>query len=478
MNKRSCSSRHTESTRQTDMVLFFQKRGKRHDDDVLGNAVDFLLANARLVLGVGGAAVLGIATLAVKRLIDRATSPRDEDDTKGDSTCLEDSWKELSLLKTAPRLQSRSPPAALSQPVLLPARLPSAHGPADANPPPPPPQRGLPAPLCLTFQEKLLLFERDHVNTAMSHVALAKQLAGDIALELQAYLQSKFPELPFGALVPGGPLYDGLQVGACSDHVRLLAPLMLEPGLWSLVPGVDTVARDPRCWAVRRTQLEFRPRGSSPWDRFLVGGYLSSRVLLGLLRKALTASVNWPAIGSLLGCLILPSVASEELLLEVQHEHLELTIAVLLAVPGDAEHCLLVAWPLEGLAGNLWLQDLYPAEAARLQALDNRDAGARRRLLLLLCRVCQGHPALRRLGRAHLTQVVLHLGEEEVGWAEEALGGRFLQALELLVSSLERAHLPCHCNPSINLFDGLREEDIDDIGYALYLGLQAPEGLL
>lgn len=459
------------------MAGFSQKRGKRHDDDVLGNAVDFLLANARLVLGVGGAAVLGIATLAVKRLIDRATSPRDEDDTKGDSTCLEDSWKELSLLKTAPRLQPRPPPAALSQPVLLPAHLPSAQaGPADANPRPPP-QLGPPAPLCLTFQEKLLLFERDHVTTAVSHVALAKQLAGDIALELQAYLQSKFPELPFGALVPGGPLYDGLQVGACSDHVRLLAPLVLEPGLWSLVPGVDTVARDPRCWAVRRTQLEFRPRGSSPWDRFLVGGYLSSRVLLQLLRKALAASVNWPAIGSLLGCLIRPSVASEALLLEVQHEHLELTVAVLLAVPG-ADAGLLVAWPLEGLAGNLWLQDLYPAEAARLQALDNRDAGARRRLLLLLCRVCQGHPALRQLGRAHLTQVVLRLGEEEVDWAPEALGGRFLQALGLLISSLERAHLPCHCNPSINLFDGLREEEIDDIGYALYLGLQDPEGLL
>lgn len=50
------------------MAGFSQKRGKRHDDDVLGNAVDFLLANARLVLGVGGAAVLGIATLAVKRV--------------------------------------------------------------------------------------------------------------------------------------------------------------------------------------------------------------------------------------------------------------------------------------------------------------------------------------------------------------------------------------------------------------------------
>lgn len=50
------------------MAEFSQKRGKRHDDDVLGSAVDFLLANARLVLGVGAAAVLGIATLAVKRV--------------------------------------------------------------------------------------------------------------------------------------------------------------------------------------------------------------------------------------------------------------------------------------------------------------------------------------------------------------------------------------------------------------------------
>lgn len=49
------------------MAEFFQKR-KQRDDEVLGSAVDFLLANARLVLGVGGAAVLGIATLAVKRV--------------------------------------------------------------------------------------------------------------------------------------------------------------------------------------------------------------------------------------------------------------------------------------------------------------------------------------------------------------------------------------------------------------------------
>ncbi|XP_027777289.2 mitochondrial dynamics protein MID49 [Marmota flaviventris] len=454
------------------MAEFSQKRGKHRGDEALGSAVDFLLANARLVLGVGGAAVLGIATLAVKRLIDRATSPRDEDDAKGDS------WKELNLLKATPHQQPRPPPASLSQPVSLPAPLPSApEGPTDTELQKPP-QLGSPVPLCLTFQEKLLAFEREHVVIPAAHVALAKQLAGDIALELQAYLRNKFPELPFGPLVPGGPLYDGLQAGA-AEHVRLLTPLLLEPGLWLLVPGVDTVARDPRCWAVRRTQLEFHPRGSSPWDRFLVGGYLSSRVLLELLRKALVASVNWPAIGSLLGCLIRPSVASEELLLEVQHERLELTVAVLVAVTGaHSDNHLLLAWPLEGLAGNLWLQDLYPAEAARLQALDDQDTGTRRRLLLLLCGVCRGHPALGQLGRSHLTQVVLRLGEEEVDWAEEALGERFLQALELLISSLEQASLPCHFNPSVNLLGSLREEEIDSIGYALYSGLQVPEGLL
>ncbi|XP_008060818.1 mitochondrial dynamics protein MID49 [Carlito syrichta] len=330
------------------MAEFSQKRGKRRGDEGLGSVVDFLLANARLVLGVGGAAVLGIATLAVKRFIDRATSPRDEDDAKGDG------WKELSLLKATPHLQPRPPPAALSQPVSLLSPSPSApEGPADTDSQVPPQLHAL-APLCLTLQERLLAFEREHVTIPAAQVALAKQLAGDIALELQAYFRSKFPELPFGALVPGGPLYDGLQAGA-ADHVRLLVPLVLEPSLWSLVPGADTVARDP---------------------------------------------------------------------------------------------------------------------------LDERDAGSRRRLLLLLCGVCRGRPALGQLSRDHLTQVVLRLAEEDADWAEQALGERFLQALELLIGSLEQASLPCHFSPSVNLFRSWREEEIDGIGYALYRGLQAPEGLL
>lgn len=43
------------------------RKGKK-DDSGLGSAIDFMLSNAKLVLGVGGAAMLGIATLAVKRV--------------------------------------------------------------------------------------------------------------------------------------------------------------------------------------------------------------------------------------------------------------------------------------------------------------------------------------------------------------------------------------------------------------------------
>lgn len=48
-------------------AMYFQN-SRRRGEDGIAVVIDFLLSNARLVLGVGGAAVLGIATLAVKRV--------------------------------------------------------------------------------------------------------------------------------------------------------------------------------------------------------------------------------------------------------------------------------------------------------------------------------------------------------------------------------------------------------------------------
>lgn len=55
--------------------MYFQN-SRRRGEDGIAVVIDFLLSNARLVLGVGGAAVLGIATLAVKRVSVWALVPK------------------------------------------------------------------------------------------------------------------------------------------------------------------------------------------------------------------------------------------------------------------------------------------------------------------------------------------------------------------------------------------------------------------
>uniref|UniRef100_A0A8C3BUE8 Uncharacterized protein n=1 Tax=Cairina moschata TaxID=8855 RepID=A0A8C3BUE8_CAIMO len=109
---------------------FTHKRGKRRDDSGLGSVLDVLLANARLVLGVSGAAVLAIATLAVKRLIDRATSPRDDGDPKAEQKTLEESWQDLALIKATQKPPKRQRREDLSEPLLPPAPPPA---PGDAR---------------------------------------------------------------------------------------------------------------------------------------------------------------------------------------------------------------------------------------------------------------------------------------------------------------------------------------------------------
>ncbi|XP_043831736.1 mitochondrial dynamics protein MID49 [Dromiciops gliroides] len=461
------------------MAEFSQKRGKHRDDNPLSSAVDFLLANARLVLGVGGAAVLGIATLAVKRLIDRATSPPDKDDVKAEQKSIEESWQELSLLKASTRPQPKQRRNDLSQPQPSSAQAPHAPEPEPPRDPMAVASSKLspsaPTPLCLTLQERLLMYYQNHVVVSESDITLAKQLAGDIAHELQNFLRSKFPELPFGDLSPNSTLHDGLEAVA-ADRTCLLVPLVLEPNLWNFIPGEDTIANDPSYWMIRRTQLEYFPRGSSPWDRFMVGGYLSSNIILEVLRKVLVGSVNWPAIGGMLDCLIRPGVVSEELLLEVQHDQLELSIVIF--PTAESEDRALLAKPQEGLLENLWQQDFYKAEVSKLQELDSADSGARCLCLQLLQGICRHHPSLNRLSVSHLAQVILHLSESQTDWAQDSLADRFLQVIVELIGYLEEGSLPCYFNQHINLFSRLQEEEIDDMGFALYSAVTAPELLL
>ncbi|XP_040297762.1 mitochondrial dynamics protein MID49 [Bufo bufo] len=454
-----------------------QKKGKKSDDGI-GSVVDFLLANARLVLGVGGAAVLGIATLAVKRLMDRAAMPPDEKDTdeKAEQKSIEESWKEAVLMKASPKLARKAKRADLS--TALPAPEPSQPVTDDAasgsNPERPPVAEK--TPMCFTLQETLLHYYTHEALVPEAKTQVAKQLVLDIMSELQNFLKAKHPEMPFSAMQLGGSLGNGLPVTSL-DRAHVLLPLILEPHLWTFVPGQETILNDPQFWMIKRVNLEYTARGSSPWDRFMLGGYLSTRTIVESLHKTILASVNWPAIGTVLECCVWPVVAPEDLRLEVVCQDFRVTINILPVA--ETKDVVLLAYPHSTApAENLWRRSYYREEMLRLQELDRSDAGVRQKCLHVLGSICRQRPGLGRLSPTHLRQVLLHVSNDSSDWSESSMADRFLQVLEELIGYLGSGTLPCYFNKRVNLFSRLTEEEIDEVGYGLYQIFSDPNSLL
>lgn len=263
-----------------------------------------------------------------------------------------------------------------------------------------------------------------------------------------------------------------------ADHIQLIVPLVLEQNLWSCIPGEETIMNIPGFCLVRRENPEYFPRGSSYWDRCVVGSYLSPKTVCCTFEKVVAGSINWPAIGSFLDYVIRPVAPLESLTLEVQYERdRHLLIDFLPSVTlGDS---VLVAKP-HRLAqyDNLWRLSLRPAETARLRALDQDDSGCRSLCLKILKAVCKLNRVLCCLSASQLTNVILHLTQEETDWSQNAIADRFLQALRKLIGYLEEGILPSALNPKVNLFSELTTEEVDELGYTLYCSLSEPELLL
>ncbi|XP_077305565.1 mitochondrial dynamics protein MID49 [Lithobates pipiens] len=469
-----CEAGRGSGLRMAEMQL--QKKGKKADDGI-GTVVDFLLANARLVLGVGGAAMLGIATLAVKRLIDRAASPPDEKDPemKAEQKSFEESWKEAVLLKASPKLAQKGkradlsaslPPPEPSQPAKEATAVTQETVPVDVKK----------IAICFTLQEILLDYYTVEACVPESQTEAVRQLVLDIRNELQDFLKAKHREMPFSALQLGGSLGNKLPV-ACIDHTCLLLPLILEPHLWTFVPGQTTILNDPRFWMIKRANLEYTARGSSPWDRFMLGGYLSTRTIVETLHKIIVGSINWPAIGTVLECAIRPVINPDVLQLEVTHCDFTLVIDILpMAATKDI---VLVAYTHSTApAENLWHRSFYHEETSRLQDLDSADSGVRQKCLQILKSICKKHPGLTRLSSTQLRHVLLHINNEPSDWTEAALSDQFLQVIESLIGYLDQGFLPCYFDNAVNLFSCLTEDDIEEMGYTLYQIFSNPESLL
>uniref|UniRef100_A0A3Q4GIV6 Mitochondrial elongation factor 1 n=1 Tax=Neolamprologus brichardi TaxID=32507 RepID=A0A3Q4GIV6_NEOBR len=448
------------------------RKGKK-DDNGIGTAIDFMLSNAKLVLGVGGAAMLGIATLMYDRAISAPTSP-----TKMEQTGKR-SWEEPAWMGSSPRVLNHDMKSTVSRSLQsLPT---SSHafepgeGKSDATR-----SDMMRARMRLSLQEHLWEFYQNNVNIPAEEQAMARRAALDICAELRVFLHAKLPDMPLREMYLSGSLYDDLQV-VTADHAQLMVPLVLEKNLWSSIPGEDTIMNVPGFWLVRRENLEYFPRSSSYWDRCMVGGYLSPKSVLEVFEKLVAGSINWPAIGSVLDYIIRPVVPAETLTLEVQYETDRKLYVDFLPLLVMEDGTSLIAKPHRFAAErheNLWRQSFRVAETARLRALDQEDGGCRCTCLKVAKAVCKLNPALHKLNSSQLTNTILLLSEKEGDWTQEALADRFLQLLRALVGHLEAGKLPCALSPKVNLFCELTDQEVDELGYTLYCALSDPGGLL
>uniref|UniRef100_A0A8C6UJU9 Mitochondrial elongation factor 2 n=1 Tax=Neogobius melanostomus TaxID=47308 RepID=A0A8C6UJU9_9GOBI len=385
------------------------KKAKREDG--ITTVINFLLSNTRLVLGVGGAAILGIATLVVKRVSSL-------------NHTLSESWEEISRVSASPTLLRKGLEGVVLQHVSMTTK--QLKGKPDCG-------LFLRCPLCLLLQERLQQFYHTRAALSPQEVQRAKALALDICTEIQGFLHSRHPDMPLGEMSLGGSLLDDLQV-VSADHACLLVPLQLESSLWRLIPGEETLLTHPLHWMVRRVNLEYFPRGRSYWDRHLVGGYLSSEAIVNFLSKSVMETMNWPSVKGTMDCVVRPVLGGADQRLEIQvvregDASGDLFISMLPVLrEGDAT---LSAQPeLTSPWGNAWHLSLYPWETQRLAQLDAADGGCRRLLLKTLKAVCRLNPALRPLRAAPLpissstSATARATGRGQLGGALSAVRGR------------------------------------------------------
>ncbi|XP_034043586.1 mitochondrial dynamics protein MID49 [Thalassophryne amazonica] len=453
-------------------------------EDGVAKVIDFLLSNARLVLGVGGAALLGIATLAMKRLIEYAGRAAEEEKVEQKMT---ETWEELSLVSSSPTLLRKGLGGVVMKHIAKAAKQQKA----DLCQPP---QKSMlevqteskskQLQLCvLSLQERLQQYYHTRAALAPQEVLRAQTLAVDICTEIQGFLHSQHPQMPLGEMSLGGSLLDDLQV-VSADHACLLVPLQLEASLWRLIPGEETLLTHPLHWMVRRINLEYFPRGCSYWDRFLVGGYLSSEAVVMMFSKVVMETMNWLSISSTLDCKIRPVLGGPDLRLEIRPirggadgSNQSLFISILPLLRED--DVVLTAQPeLTDPWANAWHLSLYPWETQRLAQLDAADDGCRRHVLKILKAVCRLNPALRPLEAAPLANLLLHLSDSETDWSEPSIEARFQQCIMELIGYLEQAALHSYFKPAVNLLSGLSEDQVDQMGFMLYCAVSEPEILL
>ncbi|CAH1272877.1 MIEF1 [Branchiostoma lanceolatum] len=418
----------------------------------------------KVLAGAAGAAVVGAAAWAAKNFYkssDAAPGPP-----------AERAWhesEESSDEETRERAKERLPRSNTSSPYKKPS---PKQGKMDKK----------------TLLHKLRRYHDNLAEIPQNEIDMAKEVTQIIATAIRDFIKTKKPELPLGDLYADGHVYDGMKV-IRADQTTIMAPMSLDVNMWELVPGEETVLCVPGWCLIRRQNVDYFPMGTSGWDHFVIGGYLSPRVVMKMFIRMVQENIDWPSLSHCFGFQVRPKMRGLTAALDVfygsdlQHRvQISLTPAVrfenleLVARPHPAT--LQAARP-DGVESyqNLWRESFMEAERIKLETLED-ELGCHRVCLKVVKAVTETNSELRALRYEHLLHLLFHLCDKETRWEPDHLVDRYEDMLQYLQGALAQGALLHYFDESVNLFADLPAETLQTMHKVISLAVTHPATLL
>ena len=239
---------------------------------------------------------------------------------------------------------------------------------------------------------------------------------------------------------------DVLLLSFPSQH-KVLLDLQLDADMWATVDGQHTVFDARGFYLVKRINQEFFRLGASPYDRFLVGQYLSSVKVAAFLREKFlvmdTSSLSRPSVR--------PMAKSGAMALSVSCRRgdieLYITPCISLNEVKIQTHCMKRPY-----YENLWTVCTHESER---NFLDGN--GCQRKCLQCVVNAFRKTTELCNVDRDIIVNVWLHLvGHSDM--CEErnrSLGDQFIDFVEALREAMDRGTLAQYFNRDVNLLADL-----------------------
>ncbi len=302
------------------------------------------------------------------------------------------------------------------------------------------------------LHDSLLHYYNSYVHIPSENMHEAVSIVESIKERFNMYMHELLPNFCILGLHGTGSAMEGLQA-VYPEQFDMLISLTLDSDVWQLVDAGQTVLRAHGYWLIRRKNLEFFTLGSSQYDKFMIGEYLSpNKVKMAFqdfTNRVGKWSSEWKVQANVIG------TAVELTVIYGQGQKLKVDFRP--SVVMDNVQVIAKPHPLcqtDRTYDNFWRQSFALQELDKMHTA--KENGCQGMCVKILKAIRLNHPdQLGHLPSYIFKTIVLHLLDAEEDWMEEAMSERFLDTLKFLEECLKVHQLPHYFSSELNLLQGV-----------------------